>query len=152
MAGKRASLASLVQAVPPVPAPTATSASTPPAQPPTDAAVTGPEFDERGTVQASVGEAEAAPRARRPAKQAAAQPAPKLPPYLQLVRKETRIRERQYDDLTDLARRLERRRGTNQGERITENTLIRVAIDLLLERASRLEGISEEEIRKSATS
>ncbi len=56
-----------------------------------------------------------------------------LPPYLTYVRKECRLRPDQLDALTALARRLNReRRG--KGERITENTLIRWAVDLLLER------------------
>ncbi|RTI15769.1 ATPase [Thermus scotoductus] len=55
-----------------------------------------------------------------------------LPPYLTYVRKECRLRPDQLDALTALARRLNReRRG--KGERITENTLIRWAVDMLLE-------------------
>ncbi len=54
-----------------------------------------------------------------------------LPPYLTYVRKECRLRPDQLDALTALARRLNReRRG--KGERITENTLIRWAVDKLL--------------------
>ncbi|WP_027878150.1 hypothetical protein [Meiothermus cerbereus] len=56
-----------------------------------------------------------------------------LPPYLTYVRKECRLRPDQLDALTALARRLNRERRGN-GERITENTLIRWAVDLLLER------------------
>jgi hypothetical protein len=37
-------------------------------------------------------------------------------------------------------------------ERITENTLIRVAVDLLLARARKLHGLTEDELRKSVTS
>ena len=67
-----------------------------------------------------------------------------LPLYLTLVRKETRLREDQLEKLTVLTRKLNRqRRG---GERITENTLIRVAIDLLLSRASELSGTTEAEL------
>ena len=76
---------------------------------------------------------------------------PKAPRYMQLTRKEARIREEQYDRLTAAARRLERRRPTSHGERITENTLIRIAIDLLLEREKQLDGATEDEIRKSVT-
>lgn len=43
---------------------------------------------------------------------------------------------------------LNRARG-GAGERITENTLIRVAISLLLSRASELRGTTEEELRQS---
>ncbi|BDG27789.1 hypothetical protein TthSNM66_24250 (plasmid) [Thermus thermophilus] len=54
-----------------------------------------------------------------------------LPPYLTYVRKECRLRPDQLDALTALARRLNReRRG--KGERITENTLIRLAVDNLM--------------------
>jgi hypothetical protein len=49
------------------------------------------------------------------------------------VRKECRLRPDQLDALTALARRLNRERK-GKGERITENTLIRWAVDLLLEK------------------
>ena len=56
-----------------------------------------------------------------------------LPKYQQLVRKEARLHEAQYDDLTRLARELNRKkRGV--GEIITANTLLRVATELLLRR------------------
>jgi hypothetical protein len=72
------------------------------------------------------------------------------PRYLQLERKELRIRVDQADELARLTRRINRaRRGA--GERITDNTLIRVAIDLLLERTVQLEGTTEDELRKSLT-
>ncbi|PYE51030.1 hypothetical protein DES52_11697 [Deinococcus yavapaiensis KR-236] len=64
--------------------------------------------------------------------------------YLMLVRKETRLREEQYDELTRLARKLNKRKSkTARTERITENTLIRVAIDVLLDRADALNGDDE---------
>ena len=69
----------------------------------------------------------------------------KQPKYLTLLRKEARLREDQFDDLTALARTLNRRR--KGGERITENTLIRLAVDLLLKEADQLEGTTEEELR-----
>lgn len=66
------------------------------------------------------------------------------PKYLTLVRKETRLREDQLEQLTILTRKLNRqRRG---GERITENTLIRVAIDLLLSQSEELSGATEAEL------
>ncbi len=55
-----------------------------------------------------------------------------LPPYLTYVRKECRLRPDQLDALTALARRLNRERK-GKGERITENTLIRWAVDKLLQ-------------------
>lgn len=71
-----------------------------------------------------------------------------LPRYLQLERKELRVRLDQADDLARLTRRLNRaRRGA--GERITDNTVIRVAIDLLLQHSDRLAGSTEQELRKS---
>jgi hypothetical protein len=73
-----------------------------------------------------------------------------LPKYLQLERKEVRLRLDQLDELTALTRRLNRARN-GKGERITENTLIRVAIDLLLERSDPLAGTTEEELRDSVS-
>lgn len=70
-----------------------------------------------------------------------------VPKYLALVRKETRLREDQIDKLTAIARKLNRqKRG---GERITENTLIRVAVDLLLDRAQSLSGADEAQLLDS---
>lgn len=71
-----------------------------------------------------------------------------VPRYLQLVRKDTRLRDDQLAALTGLARQLSRRRQPNS-ERITENTLIRVAVDLLLDQADRLDGATESELRQS---
>ena len=71
-----------------------------------------------------------------------------VPKYLQLERKEVRLRLDQLDSLTSLTRRLNRARK-GQGERLTENTLIRVAIDLLLKNASQIEGMTEAELSES---
>ncbi len=68
--------------------------------------------------------------------------------YLQLERKEVRLRLAQLDDLTAITRRLNRARK-GKGERLTENTLIRVAIDLLLENTHQLQGITEDELLAS---
>lgn len=70
--------------------------------------------------------------------------------FAQLTRKETRVREDQYAQLTSLARTLMRRRVSRR-ERITENTLIRVAIDLLLAHQVELRGSDEDELRRSVT-
>jgi hypothetical protein len=67
--------------------------------------------------------------------------------YLTLVRKEARLREEQYANLTDKSRQLNR--AKKGGERITENTLIRVAVDLLWAQAGNLHGVDEAELRKS---
>ena len=71
-----------------------------------------------------------------------------VPKYLTLVRKESRLREDQLDSLTSLTRSLNRKRkGT--GERITENTLIRVAVDLLMNQSDELKGTTEQELLAS---
>ena len=72
-----------------------------------------------------------------------------LPKYLKLERKEARLREEQIDRLTDITRKLNRTKQVKGGERITDNTLIRIAIDLLISRASELQGTTEEELRNS---
>lgn len=74
-----------------------------------------------------------------------------LPKFLRLTRKETRVREDQYTELTALTRSLMRERISRR-ERITENTLIRVAIDLLLAQRDQLRGSDEDELRRSVTS
>jgi hypothetical protein len=66
----------------------------------------------------------------------------------ELERKEARVRLDQYEALQSLSRRLNRSRN-RQGERITENTLIRVAIDLLLSRQDQVAGTTEAELRTS---
>lgn len=68
--------------------------------------------------------------------------------YAALERKETRLRSDQFAQLTQIRRHLNLTRG-KQGERITENTLIRVAIDMLLADPNRIAGTTEAEIRKS---
>ena len=75
-------------------------------------------------------------------------PSPGLPKYLRLERKELLIWPDQITNLSVLARVLNRNRG-GAGERITTNTLIRVAAALLLSRAQDLAGTTEEELRRS---
>ena len=72
-----------------------------------------------------------------------------LPKYLALLRKEARLRGDQVDALASLARRMNRAKADKGGERITENTLIRVAVDWLLSRDEPVGASSEEEIRRS---
>lgn len=74
--------------------------------------------------------------------------APRVPKYLALERKEARLRGDQVDSLAALARRVNRRKASRGGERITENTLIRVAVDWLLGQEGHVGGSSEEEIRR----
>ncbi len=71
------------------------------------------------------------------------------PRYLELDRKELRIRGDQADDLTVLTRQLNRARK-GEGQRITDNTLIRVAIDLLLRDGAKLQGTTETDLLRSA--
>jgi hypothetical protein len=81
---------------------------------------------------------------------AASAPAPGevVPRYLRLMRKETRISQAQADQLSSTVRSLNQaRRG--EGERITDNTLIRVAIGLLLERLDDLQGTTEAQLFQS---
>ena len=63
-------------------------------------------------------------------------------------RKESRLRPDQSEVLGELSRRLNRVRA-GKGERLTENTLIRVAIDLLMSRDAELAGSTEVELRQS---
>jgi hypothetical protein len=79
----------------------------------------------------------------------AAAAAQALPKYLALLRKEARLRGDQVDALASLARRMNRGKVERGGERITENTLIRVAVDWLLSRDEPVGASSEEEIRRS---
>ena len=73
-----------------------------------------------------------------------------VPKWQRLERKELRLRADQLDELARIRRTLNRQRG-GEGERITENTLIRVAVDMLLGRAGKLRGTTEDELRKSVT-
>lgn len=68
--------------------------------------------------------------------------------YDKLEAKAARIHERQVTALADLARRLNKQRA-GEGHRITENTLIRLGIDLLLERSDELTGTTEAELAAS---
>ena len=70
------------------------------------------------------------------------------PKYLSLIRKEARLTELQIEQLTTISRKLNRQRR-GRGERLTENTLIRVAIELLLSRAEELSGTTEAELLES---
>ncbi|MDR7113762.1 hypothetical protein J2X03_003662 [Microbacterium trichothecenolyticum] len=77
--------------------------------------------------------------------------APPAPMFAQLARKDARIRDDQVTALAALADAVMRRRRF-KAERITENTLIRIAIDLLLANVDRLRGSTEDELRYSVTS
>ncbi len=100
-----------------------------------------------------------APSAEKPARsrtpspvrliKAAPEPPP-LPLYLELTRKEARFRQDQLNDLTTLTRQLNRRRAST-GERITDNTLIRVAVDMMLKVADSLDGATEAELLQAVS-
>jgi hypothetical protein len=70
------------------------------------------------------------------------------PKFRRLLRKEARLRYDQATALTELRRRLSRGRA-DRSEVITDNTLIRVAVDLLLAHADELHGDTEEELQTS---
>ena len=71
------------------------------------------------------------------------------PKWTTLERKEARLRADQLSDLADLRRRLGAHRR-DRSEIITDNTLIRVAVDLLLKvHAHRLHGDTEEDLLRS---
>jgi len=76
------------------------------------------------------------------------QPTPIATRYSDFQRKETRLRADQQNALTEHARRLNRAKGTS-GARITDNTLIRVAVDLLLSKADKLAGRNEAELGRA---
>lgn len=66
------------------------------------------------------------------------------------IRKESRLPADDYDALTQLSRRLERGRARSpELRRITDNTLIRVAVRFLIEHAEELEGNKGYEILES---
>jgi hypothetical protein len=96
----------------------------------------------------SGGEATVQSAARERSLDGAVTPAPQVPKYLALQRKEARFRGDQVDALASLARRMNRGKAERGGERITENTLIRVAVDWLLSREELIGASSEEEIRR----
>lgn len=119
---------------------------TPKAKKPAPAVVERP-AKKTATKKAAAAKAEKPEPTKKTAKKA--KKASEGPLYLRLTRKEARLREDQIESLRKLARRLSRSR-TDSGERLTENTLLRVAVDLLLSRAHELTGTTESQIRKSA--
>ncbi|MEO3939779.1 hypothetical protein V3C41_01695 [Paenarthrobacter nicotinovorans] len=76
---------------------------------------------------------------------------PGRPRFADFERKEARLRQDQLDALDALARKIKRARKPGAGERITDNTLIRVAVDLLLARQDELTGSTEDELRTSVS-
>ncbi|MEU3521836.1 hypothetical protein ABZ770_42525 [Streptomyces sp. NPDC006654] len=72
------------------------------------------------------------------------------PRYLTFPRTEARLRQDQLDSLAALRRAVAANR-TDKTERITDNTLLRLAVDLLLKHAGRIRGNTEAEMRQSLT-
>lgn len=72
-----------------------------------------------------------------------------LPKWEQFERKDVRLREDQLVALTAQTRRLRRARRVRNREPITDNTLIRIAVDLLISVADDLRGDTEDELRGS---
>lgn len=71
-----------------------------------------------------------------------------MPRYATMARLEARVRPDQASALTELRRRVAANRE-NKAERITDNTLLRLAVDLLLENADRIHGNTEDEMRRA---
>lgn len=68
--------------------------------------------------------------------------------WLTFERKETRQRPDQIEWIEAKRKELNAVRG-GEGERLTDNTLIRVALDLLIQRGDELAGITEDDLRRS---
>ncbi len=68
------------------------------------------------------------------------------PRYQTFPRSEARLRPEQMAALSSLRRKVAANRA-NRSERITDNTLLRLAVDLLLQHADRIEGDTEEQMR-----
>lgn len=141
------------------PAPKKSALSGSPLTPPTQsappaAAAPEPAPDAAAPASAAAGSAPARKRAggrpkratvaRTTAAPPAAKPAATGARWAELEAKTTRLRPDQRRDLTDLARRLTRAKA-GAGERITDNTLIRVAVDMLLSQQDSLAGTTTEE-------
>ena len=70
------------------------------------------------------------------------------PRYLKFPRTEARLRPDQLAALGELRRKVAANR-TDKTERITDNTLLRLAVDLLLKNATHITGNTEEEMRRA---
>jgi len=70
------------------------------------------------------------------------------PRYQTFPRTEARLRPDQLAALTDLRRAVAANR-TERKERITDNTLLRLAVDLLLKNRAHITGNTEEEMRRA---
>ncbi len=142
MAGKRPSLTSML-------ATPESLTSTPPSTPLASSAETSePEAKKRGGDRDDISGAAEVRRSTRSAGSNIVDADRPGPRYLTYQRKEARLSDEQADRLTALTRRLNKaRRG--RGERITDNTLIRIAVDQLLTREGDLAGTTEHELSHS---
>ncbi|WP_086560136.1 hypothetical protein [Streptomyces africanus] len=70
------------------------------------------------------------------------------PRYLTFVRTEARLTPEQVAAIAALRRRVAANRQ-DKAERITDNTLLRLAVDLLLANADRIKGDTEAEMRRA---
>lgn len=117
-------------------------------------APTKPEREPTPQVEAPARITKPTPENVRPSSSRPPKPKPQVvteelrPAYLRFVRKETRLREDQQNQLTLAARRLNRAKAAG-APRITDNTLIRVAVDLLLSRVERASGDDEAALLES---
>ncbi|MDF2915815.1 MAG: hypothetical protein K0S70_32 [Microbacterium sp.] len=84
----------------------------------------------------------------RPTAPVANDGAGELPKWLTFEPKPTRQRRDQLDWIEAKRKELNSLRG-RAGERLTDNTLIRVAVDLLIANGDRLVGTTEAELRAS---
>jgi hypothetical protein len=75
---------------------------------------------------------------------------PEGPKWQGMQRKEARLRADQVHDLAALRRHVAGQRR-DRSEIITDNTLIRIAVDLLMTQAHRLRGDTEEELLRSVS-
>jgi hypothetical protein len=109
------------------------------------------EVSESGSAEVSESPTPATAPRRRKKPAASKQEGPK---WSSLERKETLLWPDQVSGLTSLRRDLQRRKRAagGGGERITENTLIRVAVATLLEHGDALTGVDETELRESLSS
>lgn len=71
-----------------------------------------------------------------------------LPKYRQMERHDARLHPEQLRALRDLTARIKAQRHDRR-ERITDNTLLRIAVDLLLARGDELAGDTEHALRAS---
>lgn len=95
-----------------------------------------------------VADTKAPPRPAAQSTTAPSMPGSDVPKWLTFEPKPTRQRRDQLDWIEAKRKELNALRG-RAGERLTDNTLIRVAIDLLIVNGERLQGTTEAELRAS---